>query len=144
MIRPLRLADRHFVLDSWLQSFRRAAWAGMLSDEEYAEVYGRLVGRLLDHPDVKVLVSTDDATDLILGWAAHDERRAVLHYAYVKAGYRDKPEEPSTVAIDLIGALGLRSGKFFSFTFRTQAWEQFYRRHHLNCKHRHHLVKTYR
>jgi hypothetical protein len=143
VIRPFQPDDTALVVDSWLTSFRRAAWAGMLSGPEYRATYGKLVPRLIAHPDVSVLVSVDEATDLALGWAAFDTRRRIFHYVYVKAGYRDRAEEPSTVAIDLMRAHGLASGQFFAFTFRTQAWEQFYRRHRLNCRHKHHLVKLY-
>lgn len=147
MIRPYQPAeDAAFVTDAWLTSFRRSAWAGMLTDEEYATCIGGLVRRLLAHPDVQVLLSTDDATGVLLGFAAHDAKRHVFHYVYVKAGYRDREDEPSTVAIDLLRSFergGLGRGHFFNFTFRTQAWESFYRRHRLNCKHKHHLVKLY-
>lgn len=153
MIRPFDPAlpgERAFVVDSWLTSFRKAAWAGMLTSAQFHHVvYGPLVSRILVNPDVQVLVSTDDATGLLLGWAAYDPKLGfdgklgTLHYVFVKQGYREDDGEPDSPALDLMRAHGLASGKFFWFTFRTQAWETFYRRHRLNCRHKHHLVKLY-
>lgn len=132
VIRLADEADRAFVVDSWLRSFRDAHAAGLIRMSRWKEVMRPEIEALLSRPGCVTKVmghpERDGATDLI-GWAAGEPTVQVmgkdsklradgplLHMVYVKDIYRGMGH-----AKKLLEALGIDPTRRFLYTTKTAA-----------------------
>ncbi|MGE5803953.1 MAG: hypothetical protein ACM358_17040 [Gemmatimonadota bacterium] len=86
--------DRHFVIDSWLASYRDAFTAGLIQVEDWYGVMIPQLDKVLAKPELRVVVAsvagvTDRVADL-LGFIAADPDDAppLVYYVFVKPHYR--------------------------------------------------------
>lgn len=93
--RPAGALDRAFVLDSWLDSFRTAHAAGLIAMDDWRDVMGPQLAKMLRRPGVAVVVAyrpgEEDSRADLYGWAAVELRGAeppLVLYVYVKHAYR--------------------------------------------------------
>jgi len=88
-------ADAAFIVQSWLASFRTAHAAGLIAMEDWREVMGAQIRKMLVRPGVSVWVAhhpgeEDHRADLY-GWVAVEGRPdsvPLVLYCYVKHAYR--------------------------------------------------------
>lgn len=117
-----KFEEMPFILDSWIASFRKSPWAGVVTNDRWHEVMSQTLTALL--PSTKIIVATpgDDAIRRIIGYIAiaepsDDLKCPVIHYGYVKQKFRGLG-----VAQQLLEAaspfLGTTPGVY---TFRTKA-----------------------
>lgn len=87
LIRRPRDTDQGYVASTWVESLCKA-------DHSASRVeIDRLVDRLLDHEGVRVLLGCEPSrSSVILGWLCWSPVKAIrlVHYAYVRAGLRDR------------------------------------------------------
>ena len=80
-IRAIRDTDLPFVLNSWVRSS---------GDYPQASKRGWAI-RMMQRPDVQVIIACDRADDdIIVGWACTDKEGAKVHYVYIKQKLREK------------------------------------------------------
>lgn len=96
-VRPMQPADRSFVVESWISSYRRSPHAGLISMAAWHEVMTATIDGILARPAVRVLVAADadaaDHTADLFGWLAwmpHADGPLVF-FAYTKHAYRYDP-----------------------------------------------------
>lgn len=116
-IRPVEPTDVNFVLNSWLQSYRDSLRS--ISNYTYYPEQQRLIGALADR--AKLVVACDAETpSFILGWACGEPLEVdgglLLHYIYVKQGYRSLH-----IGQDMLRALGWRAGQEITATHWNRA-----------------------
>jgi GNAT superfamily N-acetyltransferase len=72
--RPAVAADRAFIVDSWVESFRHAHAAGQIPMPHYQDVYRAAANWFLDQPGCEATVA--DMGGMLAGWVAvqHDAR----------------------------------------------------------------------
>lgn len=87
-VRTMREDERVFILDSWRRSYTIARAVRGVPLPDYHDAMKRTVDSLLLRPTVQLHVACAHGTpNVLVGWAA-GERGRVLHYVYVKQGYR--------------------------------------------------------
>lgn len=80
-------ADVPFVLDSWLDGWRKLEFPEVHPDRVFPAAR-RIVQALLQRPDTRLVVAhVDDTPDAILGYAVFTAP-STLHWVYVKGLYR--------------------------------------------------------
>lgn len=92
--RPAKPADRRFVEESFLDSFRAAHAAGLVAMDNWREVMGPEIARILARPGARTVVACSPGAEGtkadIYGWLTvedgHD--RPLIVYAYTKHAYR--------------------------------------------------------
>lgn len=86
-IRPAIPEDFAFVMDSWLNSWRKSPWAGTIRNDEYFKVQRSTIEGLIGR-GAEVLVATSES-GRILGWVCYEvvSDRAAIHYLYVKDAF---------------------------------------------------------
>lgn len=96
--------DTPFVFSSWLRSYK-ASRDTRVAPQVYFHEHHKVIEAILASPSVSVTVavSTEDP-NTILGWAAMDSSKGVLHYVYVKEAFRRWG-----VATELVGTLNINS-----------------------------------
>jgi GNAT superfamily N-acetyltransferase len=92
LIRPSTEGDLHFVLNSWLMSYRRSPFARDMTKNIYFKRHHDFVVEALKRSAVYCAVNKDDQ-DQIYGWICIEppvgmEETRALHYVYVKHPYR--------------------------------------------------------
>jgi hypothetical protein len=89
VITPMRDHDHSLVLNSWLESYRKAPSSHRLPSGVYYTRMRRTAERLLSHSDVKI-ARPPDWPEGVLGWLCAEQCEGVfvLHYGFVKAFYR--------------------------------------------------------
>lgn len=89
-IRDSRPSDFKFIWDSWLQSWRRSPWAGVIPNNQYFAVTRSSIEQLVGRgAEFKVACSTEDPAH-ILAWLCYEVLKTgecVIHYAYTKDAY---------------------------------------------------------
>lgn len=111
-IRPSTKEDVSFVMDSWLRSFRKSPYSGVVPRNLYVQVYSECIRQLLARGARLMVACNPEAPEQILGFICY-ESPGVLHYVYVKELYRD-----SGIAKSLVAYAGL-DRKTMRYTFRT-------------------------
>ena len=87
--------DRGFIIDSWVRSFRRSHWCGVLSLGVYNNAHRQYFAEVIDQR-ATVLVAVNPAEDNpqfeIFGYLVYEQGTPpIVHWVYVKAGgYREK------------------------------------------------------
>lgn len=79
--------DVPFVVDSWLESYRRSV--DHVAGPVYWSLHRELADQLLQRSVITIACHPEDPSH-IFGWSAHEMRGGlmVLHYVYVKADFR--------------------------------------------------------
>jgi GNAT superfamily N-acetyltransferase len=112
--------DEALIMDSWLTSYYRSPWAGVVPNNRYQEITREAVKQLRDRGAVFLVAARRDDPDQVLGWIcfeALDDGR-VVHYLYVKPGTRRMG-----VASELLRRAAPGGRDFY--TFRTRASRYF-------------------
>lgn len=87
LIREPRESDQGYVASTWVESLCKAD-----HDANRAGL-GFLIDGLLDHQGVRVILACEPSvSNTILGWLCYTPMKAIrlIHYAYVRAGLRDR------------------------------------------------------
>jgi len=98
--RPMRPADRQFVISGWSSSYRVSDNAGLIGMSRWAEVMHREVAAIIDHPTTRTLVAEepgevdDRGQPFLYGFLVFagvnllTPRQPYVHYCFVKTGFR--------------------------------------------------------
>ena len=117
-LRPGCEDDLPFVLKTWTRSYAADPGSGSQTRQRLVSGIRGTILDLLQHPTTELVVGIDEGTGLIRGFVCFDTGREfpVLHYVYVKDGYRGEG-----LGSQLIDAA--RAGKTgpVRYTFRTRA-----------------------
>lgn len=91
---PVRLrhaerSDLHLILNSWLESFRKADLIKGVPNRVYFPTHHKILDQLLQRCAVIVMCSDEDPKH-ILGWCCAElmDNALVIHYTYVKNKFR--------------------------------------------------------
>jgi hypothetical protein len=113
--------ERHFIVDSWVSSYRYSDTSGMIAPENWFRVMIPEVERVLDRPDAITIVAYEpgDTSRLsdIQGFITVDttEQIPVVFYCFVKEAYRR-----SGYARGLFNAAGIDPARPFFYTCTTE------------------------
>lgn len=125
--RPAELADRHFVVSSWTQSFRTEDTAGFIQDEDWFSIMDVQIAKALARPDVRTIVACESsAPDHLHGFITADtvERTPLVYFVYVKRPYRrggrGRLWEGTGLARQLFGAIGVDPSNPFNYVCSTR------------------------
>jgi hypothetical protein len=91
VLRPMIPGDERFIFSSWLRSYREGARSARdVSRSIYFIEHHRLVERLLGRGRALIAADAEDPTN-ILGYVVGERTGpvAIIHYAYVKAPFRE-------------------------------------------------------
>jgi GNAT superfamily N-acetyltransferase len=83
--------DLGFVLKSWIRSYANSPWAGSMSrDRQVQSIRGTVLDLIQRGMTVRVVCLTS-RHDFLLGFIAYETppEGPVVHYVYVKSGYRE-------------------------------------------------------
>jgi GNAT superfamily N-acetyltransferase len=112
--------DRPFLVSAWSASLRKSDYAGMISDDDWADVMRPQIERVLDTAGMQVVVAheteaTPGIADL-LGFIAANVGRmpSMVAYVYVKSAYRR-----AGLARKLFRAIGVDPKLPFDYVCRT-------------------------
>lgn len=118
--------ERRFVISSWSSSYKASHHAGLITSEDWAAVMHVQLGKIIDRPTTRTLVAvSDDRRRFLYGFIAGDTsgRLPVVHYVYVKDGFRSEPRdgrrEGPRYARGLFAALGVDPEGRFLYTCNT-------------------------
>lgn len=126
--RPAELADQHFIVSTWTQSYRTAFTAGMIQEEDWYRVMDEQVAKALARPDVRTIVACNpDATGHVAdlhGFITADteERPPLVYYVYVKEAYRrgsGRLWDGPGLARGLFAAIGVDPSRPFHYVCST-------------------------
>jgi GNAT superfamily N-acetyltransferase len=106
ILAPATGVERDPILSSWLQSYRTADAAGLISEKRWGKVMSTEMNSILAR--ARVVVARGDDPGTFYGWVAF-ERPGLLHYVYVWLPYRGRG-----VARALVRGAGLREPFFYS------------------------------
>lgn len=127
--RPATAADRTFVADAWVSSYRTSYAAGLLDMASYHSIMWAQVERYIDRPDVRTVVACESKDPSFLyGFICADPTPqveildggrqkswpAMVLYVFVKAGYRR-----SGIARGLFDAVGVDPSRPFLYACKT-------------------------
>ena len=123
IIRPARLGDEGYIIQTWVDNFRDSALAHSLSGSLYNIRWKEIAFDLISRC-VVVVAYDEDYPDVIIGFAAFEYdgvTSAVLHYVYVRYTQRG-----AGVARDM---LSLISDRHIVYTHRTTAAQKYTTEH---------------
>ncbi len=109
-----------FVFDSWASSFKKSPWAGCVRNADYAAVMRATMSEIIDR-GASVIVGwcpTEDGERRIVGYYVAEKSRPILHWLYVKNGFRGLGMG-SELLTDLFTRMPGHTN--WSYTFRTLA-----------------------
>lgn len=89
LYRGARNDDIRFIFDSWLRSWRKSPWAGIIPNNVYFPLTRSVIEQLVARgAEFKVACLAADP-ERILGWICYEQvgPDAVVHYLYVKDPY---------------------------------------------------------
>lgn len=90
-IRGMEPRDLNFILATWLNCYRHAAFTRHIPNAVYFEWHERVIKRILDRgSDTYVAVLKEDPL-VILGYLVlerYTDRTPILHFAYVKSAFQ--------------------------------------------------------
>ena len=89
VLRPGQAGDRGFVIDTWLQTYRRSQFADPIPDFCYWSRFGHvgLVEEMAETAMFTVACLPGDER-FIYGWSCSDPVSGALHYVFVRQEYR--------------------------------------------------------
>jgi len=112
-VRPATDDDMRFVFNSWINSFRRSPWAGVLQNHRAYALHAETIRALIARGAVVSVACNAERPTQILGWACTEQGDLpVLHYVYVKDFLRQRG-----LATALLRAVGVEGD--YLYTFRT-------------------------
>lgn len=118
--------ERRFAISSWSSSYKASHFAGLITAEDWADVMHVQLGKIIDRPTTRTLVAASDGRrPFLYGFIAGDTsgRIPVVHYVYVKDGYRSEQvggvREGPRYARGLFAALGIDPERPFLYTCKT-------------------------
>jgi hypothetical protein len=115
VIRPLKAEDRDFFFDSWLKSWRKSRYAGVIPNNLYYDTYRSTIESLVARGATVQVACGEENPDHILGWVCWEKTPdgyAVVHYLYVKDPYLKYQVDEKLLA----GVEGERPG-FYTFKY---------------------------
>lgn len=115
--RLMKAEDFKFVLSSWLKSFRRSPWAGLIANNSYHSVMKQTVDQLSARGAQIVVAENRESPGQLLGFICFERTKVnipVLHYIFVKDLFRKQG-----IGAALLEMAGITRGKGFIYTFRT-------------------------
>lgn len=93
-IRAFQATDFNFVISSWLNGLRYGSdWFRIIDKRIYFQLYHEVITKLLQRPNVAILVMClKDDPDVILGYSVSERREdpgeTLLHWVFVKPDWR--------------------------------------------------------
>ena len=87
LIRPARKEDINFIFDSWLKSWRKSRYAGVIPNHLYYATYRATIESLVARGAELNVACHAQNEDHILGWSCTEvtsDGFSVLHYCYTK------------------------------------------------------------
>jgi GNAT superfamily N-acetyltransferase len=111
--------DIPFVMDSWLNSWKKCPWAGVIRNNHYYAQTRGTIEDLIGRGAAIEVACRDDAPEHILGWICRETTssgEAVVHYLYVK-----EPYLPFGIGAALVGRAPGTAPGFYSFRYRQVA-----------------------
>jgi GNAT superfamily N-acetyltransferase len=91
VFREAEADELNLVLDSWLNSYKKSDYAGVIPNHRYPAVMSEMVAGLLGR-GAKLIVAVEPETGRIWGWVCFEEKAqeslGVVHFCYVKDPYR--------------------------------------------------------
>lgn len=112
-----------FVWETWLSSFRKSPWAGVVPNNLYKPVYLETMRQLVERGAEVVCATNPEKPGHILGWLCYERTSdaiPVVHYCFVKPLFRKRG-----VAASLFAAAGIDPKQRFFYTFKTPAARYF-------------------
>lgn len=87
--RGARADDIRFIFDSWLRSWRKSPWAGVIPNNLYFPLTRGTIEQLVARGATFTVACLAADPERILGWICHEQSgpEAVVHYLYVKDPY---------------------------------------------------------
>lgn len=81
--------DFKFIFDSWLRSWRKSPWAGVIPNNVYYPLTRSNIEQLVGRGAQFTVACLSSAPERILGWVCYEQvgPKAVVHYLYVKDPY---------------------------------------------------------
>lgn len=107
--------DFALVRDSWVNSYRNAAFSRENTDAIYFKYHRHLALQLLASSQVLVACSEEDP-DIVYGWICVEPDQETLHYIYVKHPFRRQG-----IAKSLLKASGFGPTGELVFSHRTRS-----------------------
>lgn len=110
-----------FVVSSWLSSYRKSKYAGVVPNNLFKAVYTEAIKQLYDRGAKVVLAVNPAYPDQILGWLCHErtsDDKPVVHSMFIKSRYR---QPQFGLAEALFTAAEINPAELFYYTFRTDA-----------------------
>lgn len=116
--RPYRPSDQKCVVANWLDAFYHSPWAGVVTNDQYRDVYGETLRQILLRGARVLVACTKADPDQILGWVCVEDvpGGVAAHFVYVKEGVRRNGLARELVKL----ATAEKDGRRF-YTFRTRA-----------------------
>lgn len=91
VIRQYQPADRAFITNSWLKSYKdESNFAKGIPSPLYYEWHGEIVNRILDRDSATTLIAASQSDDdVIIGYSVTEKihLKTVIHYVYVKRAF---------------------------------------------------------
>lgn len=124
--RPPTPTDENFILSSWLESYRRSPWSGVLPDTAFYDSHRTHLQSIVSRPATSILccyAPSEAPPNDLFGWVCWEG--GTLHYIYIKHLYRKMG-----VAKALLARTGLDPAKVVTtYTFKTRAAVDYTRKH---------------
>ena len=112
-IRNMVEADTNFVFDSWLKSWRKSRYAGVVQNDDYYATYRKTIERLIMRgAEIKVACNPENENH-ILGYLCYEitpDGYSIVHFLYVK-----DPFLKQGIEFDLLSELPGQKPGFYSF-----------------------------
>lgn len=118
LVQPARVPDMKFIRDSWLHSYKRSPWAGVIANNLYGDVVTQTIDQLLMRGAKLLTVRNAANPELLVAWICYEELprgELCIHAIYTKPVYRR-----SGAAKALLDSVFKSTGtnRYF-YTFRT-------------------------
>lgn len=121
--RPIDDRDQDSFFESWLGTYRRSPWAGVLPNNRYHLWMTEAIHQLLDRGAKALAVVSPEQPDHFLGYVVYETCRTgepVVHYLFVRDLYRgDNAGEDHNLGQKLLEAAGIDWRQKFFYTFKT-------------------------
>lgn len=89
-IRTAKKEDVNFLLDSWLKSWRKSKFAGVIGNDNYYDTTRRVIENLVRRGAKFRVACLESDEDCILGWINYEvlkDGNCCVHYIYIKDPY---------------------------------------------------------
>jgi hypothetical protein len=117
--RPATPEDVPFIMNSWLNSWKKCPWAGVLRNNHYYDQTRGTIEELIGRGATLEIACRESKPDHILGWICREltpQGEAVVHYLYVK-----EPFLPFGIGESLVKRSPGTQPGFYTFRYRQVA-----------------------